>query len=488
MNRRPARVVVVGGGISGLASAFFLEHFAHLNRGQIEVVLLEGQPRLGGAIQSFRNQEFLIEGGPDSFITQKPGGMELVRALGLEPRLVQTRDEYRRTFVAAGTCLRTLPPEFVLLAPANPLPVLFSDLLTLRGKLRMLLDLVVPGRGSNEDESVASFVRRRLGQEVLDRVAQPMVGGIYLADAEELSLAATLPQFLDFERRHGSVIRALKAQRRLTQAPTTTGARWSLFASFDAGMQVLIDALKESLRWTRISVGKKVSKIDNERGWCVQCADGEVLRADAVVLSTPATIAASILSSRFSNLRSELEQIPMTPSVTISLAYREADVGPLPPGFGLVVPRTEGKKLWACTLVHQKYPNRAPSGAVLLRCFYGGRQDGALLELDDSELMALAAREIQTWIPLRGEPLLTLVQRHPHGMPLYRVGHLDRVKRIDEIVSAVPGLALAGNAYRGVGIPDCIQSARDAALKAFEETHPEDAAVHGRKGAAELCP
>lgn len=474
MNRRAARVVVVGGGISGLVSAYLLEQRASLAGRQIEVVLVEGSARVGGAIRSFRDQEFLIEGGPDSFITQKPGGMELVGALGLTSRLVETRNKYRRTFVASGSSLQILPPQFVLLAPADPLPVLFGDFLSLRGKLRLMLEAFIPGRQSTDDESVASFVRRRLGREILERVAQPMMGGIYMADVEELSLAATFPQFPELERKYRSVIKGLNIQRHAAQQAPTAGERWSLFVSFDEGMQVLVDTLEESLRSTRILLGKEVRRVDNEQGWSVLCDDGEVLRADAVMVTTPAPVTAALLSERFAALRSELEQIPTTPSLTVSLAYREADVGPVPAGFGFVVPRTEGKKLWACTFVHQKYPFRAPWATVSLRAFYGGRQDRDLLELDDSELVQLAIREIRTWIPLRGNPILTHVQRHPRGMPLYRVGHLDRVARIEEIVARLPGLALAGNSYRGVGIPDCIQSAQRAVLKTLKDTLPEE--------------
>lgn len=482
MSERPARVVIIGGGISGLAAAYRLERLSEQHARPIEIFLLESEPRLGGAIRSERHGEFLVEAGPDSFLTVKPWALELARELGLESRIVHTQESFRRTFVARGGKLHPLPDGFVLLAPTALWPLVTSRLFTWRGKLRMACELLLPRGAADEDESLASFVTRRFGREALDRVAQPLAGGIYLAKPEELSLAATMPRFLEMEREHRSVILGMRRQLQ-PAAASASGARWSLFASFDEGLQVLVDALVRSLSRTRIALGQPVRSLERRGGWQLRLEDGAPLAADAVLVTTPARVAAALLPEGLAELRSDLARIETAPSLTISLAFRAEQVGALPDTFGFVVPRKEGKRLWALTISSRKYPRRAPTGTILLRAFYGGADQQELLSWDEAELTSLAMQEISTWIPLHGDPLVAVVRRYPVGLPCYRVGHLALVRRIRERVEACPGLALAGNSYEGVGIPDCIFSGQQAAEKIWKELASMAGAKQARSAA-----
>ncbi len=482
MTEARLRVAIVGGGIAGLAAAYRLERLCQAHGRDVEVQLFERQQRLGGAIRSEEHDGFLVEAGPDSFLTAKPWALELASELGLQSRIVHTQERFRRTFVAQDGKLHPLPAGFLLLAPTAFGPLLGSRLFTLAGKARMALELFLPRAQRQPDESLASFVTRRFGREALERVAQPLIGGIYLAKAEELSLAATMPRFLEMEQEHRSVILAMRREAQRT-GPRQSGARWNLFASFDRGLQVLVDALAQSLRRTRITLGIGIRRLERGKGWRVVLDDGSCLLADAVILATPARRAGVLLDDSCSRLRAELAGIETTPSLTISLAFPSEQVGKMPETFGFVVPRTEKQHLWACTISSRKYPGRAPSGKVLFRAFYGGADQEELLGREDAELIQLAISEIGTWIPLSGTPELAIVRRYPIGLPLYRVGHLQRVQRIRDAVAAVPGLALAGNSYEGVGIPDCVRSGQQAVEKIWNELRQNEQAVHPHQAA-----
>ena len=466
------RIVVVGAGIAGLATAHRLVEMGRERGVAVDLSLIEGAPRPGGSIATERTGGFVIEAGPDSFISEKPWALRLCERIGLTPRLVRTRDENRRTFVVHNGRLHSLPDGFLLLAPTRFWPLVTTSLFSWPGKLRMALDLVLPRGPQLRDESLGSFVTRRLGREALERVAQPLIGGIYTADPDDLSLAATMPRFLEMERRYRSVILAMWRQQRQQPAAAraSSGARWSLFVSTDDGMQTLVDALAQRLPEGVVRCGTAVTALGRDANeWRLRLGDGTSLTAAAVVLATPAHRSASLLADNDRSLSEELAGVPYASSATVTLAYPDAALPRPLDGFGFVVPLVEARAIIACTYSSNKYPGRAPEGFVLVRAFVGGALQRERFDDDDATMVSHVRRELADLLGIQGEPLLARVNRHHQAMPQYRVGHLDRMSRIEARIASLPGLALAGNAYRGVGIPDCIHSGEQAAESVFEK-------------------
>ena len=455
IEQRINRIVVIGGGISGLAAAQRL-----IELGQTDVTLLEASPRLGGTIQTEYRDGFLIERGPDSFISEKPEAVDLARQLGLESRLIQTNEKYRRSFIVRGGRLRAVPEGFQLLAPSRMWPFVTSDIFSIAGKMRMAADLLLPRKSANgtQDESLASFVRRRLGQEALERMAQPMVGGIYTADPETLSLRATLPRFLDMELKHRSLILAMLRQSNV-QKSGTSGARYSLFLSFDRGVQVLVEALTRLNADIRLNTRVESLRLNNQT-WTVTTNTGEQFEAGAVCLAVPAYIAASLLEG---SLAGKLRLIKYASTATLNFGYERSAIKHPLDGFGFVVPFIEKRSLLACTFSSVKFSGRAPENHVLLRAFAGGALQPEIFALDESEIASRVEADLRELLGITGKPLFTEVAKWERSMPQYEVGHLDRVNEIENEIRKLPGLALAGNAYRGAGIPDCIRSGQTAA-------------------------
>ena len=466
------RIVVIGAGLTGLSAAHRLVGSIAKPRSRpaTEVLLLEAGDRLGGAIWTDRRDGFTLEGGADSFITNKPWGVELCRELGLADRLIGTDSQHRRSFVVHRGRLVPVPEGFVLMAPSRLLPVLTSPILSIRGKARLLLDLVLPRRDEETDESLAAFVRRRLGRETLDRLVQPLVGGIYTADPNELSLRATLPQFLEMERTAGSLIRAARRQAKAARGEDrrdqASGARYGLFVTPDEGMDTLIRALVDSLPMgvaRRNCPVRRLARPDPRGPWRVELLDGSAIEADAVLVSVEAHAAARLMDRLDPALAGQLRAIPYASSTIANVAYRRDAIAHPLDGFGAVVPIVEGREILAVSFTSVKFPRRAPEGTVLMRVFLGGATQPQLADLDDAEVAAIVRRELGDLLGARGEPLFLEVARHSRAMPQYTLGHLDRVAEIRRLAGRHPGLALAGNAYDGVGIPDCIRSARQAA-------------------------
>ncbi|HVN84348.1 MAG TPA: protoporphyrinogen oxidase [Candidatus Binatia bacterium] len=474
----PARIVIVGAGIAGLAAAHRVVELSRERNFRVELSLLDTAEQAGGSIATERVDGFVIEAGPDSFISEKPWALHLCERIGLTPRLVRTRDESRRTYVVHNGRLHPLPDGFLLLAPTQFWPLLTTKLFTWPGKLRMALDLFLLRGPNRPDESLGSFVTRRLGREALERVAQPLVGGIYTADPDDLSLAATMPRFLEMERRYRSVILAMWRAQRQQPAATrgTSGARWSLFVSLDDGMQTLIDTLARRLPEGALQCNTGIVGVQRDgTQWRLRRRDGSSIAADGVILATPAHRSAVMLSGIDTDLVRDLAAIPYASSATVSLAYPiSAFPRPLD-GFGFVVPLIEARSIVACTYSSLKYPGRAPEGAVLLRAFVGGALQRELFDQDDGTMIGRVRQELFELLGVTAAPLLTRVNRHRQAMPQYRVGHLDRMQRITKRLVALPALALAGNAYTGVGIPDCIHSGELAAENVMnqlgERTH-----------------
>ena len=456
------RVVIVGGGISGLAAAHRL---LELGVEPSRIVLVEARARLGGTLETHLRDGFLLERGPDSFISEKPDAVSLAKRLGLESRLIETNEQFRRSFIVRNGRLRPVPEGFQLLAPSRVWPFVTTDIFSLTGKIRMAADLLLPRQNGTEDESLASFVRRRLGREALERMAQPMIGGIYTADPETLSLRATLPRFLDMERQHRSVILAMMRQG---QKAGTSGARYSLFLSFDRGMEVLVKALADVVANVRLKTRIEELTFDSQT-WRLKTDSGESFEADAVCLAVPAYTAAKLVEKINPRLASQLNAIKYASTATINFAYsREAIKHPLN-GFGFVVPFIEKRSLIACTFSSVKFKDRAPKDHVLLRAFAGGALQPDVFGLDESTLVSRIEADLRELLSIDRSPLFTEAAKWERSMPQYEVGHLDRVQAIENEVGGLKGLALAGNAYRGAGIPDCIRSGETAAARLVNE-------------------
>lgn len=471
---RPARrIVVIGGGITGLAAAHRCLELARERAQPLDLRLLEGSGRLGGVTRTERRDGFLLESGPDSFITDKPWALDLCRRLGLEDRLIGTGPTHRRSFVVRNGKLLPVPEGFQLLAPSRLWPFITSPIFSWPGKLRMGLDWVLPPRRGEDDESLAGFVQRRLGREALERLAQPMIAGIYGADPHRLSLKATMPRFVAMEREHGSVIRAMVARRTSSLIPHPTsltgvsGARYGLFVSFQAGMQTLVDALAFSLPPGAVRLSTQVRGLTpQENGtWRVELEEGsasagEGVEANAVCLALPAHQAAALVTAFDPDLAARLTEIPYASAMTMNLAYRRTDVPHPLNGFGFVVPAIERRMLLGCTFSSVKFAGRAPEGHVLLRAFLAG---SSALDRDDAAIEAAVRADLRDLLGITTAPLFTAAWRHPLAMAQYTVGHLDRVAAVGYPLGRHAGLALAGNAYRGIGIPDCVHSGEQAA-------------------------
>ncbi|HID23325.1 MAG TPA: protoporphyrinogen oxidase, partial [Planctomycetaceae bacterium] len=463
----PPRVAVIGGGISGLAAAYRLRELQPSWR----VELFESQGRLGGVIRTVHQDGYCIELGPDSFVTQVPWGLEFCRKLGFEEELIGTNEAHRQAYVVSRGRLHLLPPGLMLMAPSRIWPLVVTPLISVRGKLRMCCEPFIPRRTDGQDESLAEFARRRFGREVFERLMQPLASGIYMSDPERLSMQAAFPQFVQMERRYGSLIRAARDRvRRMRQRrPDDTGPRYSLFVTARRGLSTLVEAIRATLTDVAIRLRSPVEGLQRtEDGrWRLTVASGaepalpEVF--DGVVLAVPAAAACRLLASADEPLADLLGQIRSSGCVVVTFAFERSWVRHPLNGFGFVVPLCEGRDVVACTFSSVKYEGRAPEGRVLLRAFLGGACRAHVMELEDAELTATAYRELDELLGLAGEPLLSRVERMPGAMPQYEVNHLKRVQAIEERVAALPGLAIAGNAFRGVGIPYCIHTGERAA-------------------------
>lgn len=466
------RIIVIGGGISGLAAAHRLFEFDPA----LDVQLWEAGDRLGGVLQTVRRDGFLIERSADNFITDPPYAVELCQRIGLAEALIPTRTQERGALVVHRGRLERVPPGFMLMAPARLWPLVTTPILSPLGKLRLLAEALVPSRPI-EDESLASFARRRLGREVFERIVQPLVGGIYTADPERLSLRATLPRFLEMERQHGSLIRAARRQQvKVTgSSDTNGGARYSMFVAPRDGLTSLVDALAARLPEGAVRLRRPVESIarGEDATWHVRTAGQtpETVRCDGLIVATPAPIAARLLQSLDRTLAVDLGRIEYAGTAIVTLAYRRAQISHALDGFGFVVPAVERRRILAGSFSSVKFPGRAPDDAVLVRVFIGGACQSELLDLTDEELSQIAREELTALVGAAGQPLFADVTRWPKAMPQYHLGHEALVAEIERAAAALPHFALAGNAYHGVGIPNCIHSGELAAQRIVTELH-----------------
>lgn len=454
------RIAIIGGGISGLAAALALEE--HRRAGTVDYTLYESSSHLGGVLRTEHIQDCIVEAGPDSFITEKPWAADLCRTLGLGDQLIGSNDADRKTYILVGGRLIPMPDGLMFMVPTKILPTGFSPLFSWTTKLRMARELLHPPHAAANDESVASLVERHYGSEMVDRLADPLLSGIYGGEAANLSVRAVLPRFAEMERTHGSLGRAMLAARKKMPRPANNPAP-PLFTSLKNGMQQLVEALVPRLHQPSLLLGNPVQSIQHEAGGWLVSAGLKSDHFDAVILAVPSLAAAQVLSAFSPELSAELAAIGYSSSITVGLGYDRGVHQSLPPGFGFLVPRSEGKRLLAATFVHNKFPHRAPEDRALLRCFFAGSNAENIWQLSDDAIVAIVRNELQQILGLHAAPQFARVYKWKSAMAQYCVGHLERLDRIERLRRQLPGLALAGNGYRGIGVPDCIRSGNEAA-------------------------
>ena len=465
-------VAIIGGGITGLSTAFYLRREAQARGLDLKVTVLEADTRIGGKIITDRPDSFIVEGGPDSFITEKPWGLSLCRDLDLDANLIPANEQKKTVYVLRHGKAIPFPGGFRLTVPTEIWPFLVSRLFTPWGKLRMGLERFIPARRATGDESLANFIRRRLGGEALDRIAGPLLAGIFVSDPERMSMLSTFPRLMAMEREHGSLIRAARI---LKARPVPPGQRpTSMFNSLRNGMGHLVEALEATMpeviqRNTRVDSIQRVGA-----GFQLNLADGRPLPADHVVVTAPASAAADMLSELHPRLAEQLRQIRYVSTATVSCAYLLEDVPAdrVLDGYGVLIPASEPSRVLAVTWSSTKFRHRAPADAILIRAFVGGYRDEPAAELPDDELLKVVAGEFSRLFGITRPPMFHRIFRWPKANPQYDVGHLDLVSEIEKTTAEIPGLYLAGGSYRGVGMPDCIHSAHQAVKHLLDSVEP----------------
>ena len=467
------RIAIIGGGIAGLSAAYELERTRAAGE-PVAYTLYEARPQLGGSLASETVNGAVLERGPDSFLTEKPAAAELCRELDLGAELLPSNDAARKTYIVVRNRLVPLPDGLMFLVPTKLAPTALTRLFSMGTKLRMGLELLHPPRAGEGDESVAALVERHFGAEAVDRLADPLLSGIYGGDAAQLSARTVLPRLVEMEKKYGSLTRGMLAAHKKMQAAAKnpskarSGAPPAIFTALRGGMQQLVDALVARLDAGSLRTGTPVSALAcKDDGWSVE-AGGKAENYDALIMAAPAWAAASLLSKVDLPLSEELAGIPYSSSITVNLIYDERKMGALPEGFGFLVPASEGRSMLACTFVHRKFLGRTPPGKAVLRAFLGGARREAQLDESDESLVATVRRELseilgEKTLGLTVEPEHAQVARWRRAMAQYAVGHQERMQRVAARVAGLPGLRLVGNAYDGIGIPDCIRLGRLAA-------------------------
>lgn len=478
------RIGIVGGGIAGLAAAYELAR-ARSGGADVEYTLFEGRPQLGGSLASEIVNGAVLERGPDSFLSEKPAAAELCRELGLGGELIPSNDAARKTYIVTRNRLVALPDGLMFLVPTKLAPTALTRLFSLRTKTRMALELLHPPRPSEGDESVAALVERHYGREAVDRLADPLLSGIYGGDSTQLSAQTVLPRLVEMEAKYGSLTRGmLAAHRKMREmaknSPKTQNRGSAIFTALRGGMQQMVDAIVARLDAVSLRTATPVTGIEKTRqGWRID-AGGVSEDFDALIVAASAWAAADLLAPVDAALASELGAIPYSSSITVNLIYDKSRIGALPEGFGFLVPAVEGRDMLACTFSHRKFVGRTPQGKAVFRAFLGGMRHTELLAESDEALVATVRREMREILGARtigaaAEPEFAQVTRWSRAMAQYAVGHKARMGRISARLAALPGLRLVGNAYDGIGVPDCIRLGRKAARELVGVEEPAQA-------------
>jgi oxygen-dependent protoporphyrinogen oxidase len=465
------RIAIIGGGTSGLSAAITLVRARAAGPG-LEYAVFEAAPRLGGVLVTESVDDCLVEAGPDSFLTEKSWGLDFVRSLGLGDQLIGSNDPDRITYILVSGRLVPIPDGLMFMVPTRIVPILATPLFSFAAKLRFAREYFRKpnAHGGEVDETVAELVERHFGPEMVERLADPLLAGVYGGAAADLSAAAVLPRFVEMEKRYGSLSRGMLEARKQRERAVHAGASSArvaprpLFTSLKGGMQQLVDAIVPQLAPGAARLGNKVVAIGRQREkWIVSPEQGSMEEFDGVILALPANQAGGLLEKISAPLAEELRQVPYSSSMVVVCGYEQRDLASAPPGFGFLVPRSEGRSILACTFVHVKFPHRAPPGRALVRCFIGGWGNEAVLDTPDDEVVAAVARDLLDIVGITAMPRFARVYRWRGAMAQYVRGHPARVRRIEELRREIPGLELAGNAYRGIGVPDCIASGLGAA-------------------------
>jgi len=456
------QITIIGGGIAGLSAAYYAVKKLKEQGLPVNVTLIESDGHWGGKITTervmFDDGQFIIEGGPDTFLATKPYATALCRELGLGERLHGTNPDQKNTYVLHRNKLEPLPDGLAMMIPTNVGAILKSRLVSWAGKVRMGFDFVQPAKALNGDESLGTFVSRRLGREAYENLIEPLMSGIYAGNGDQLSLASTFPYLRDLEIKHGSLARGALQMRKGAKDKAVQGSR-SAFLTPTTGLAEMVEALVKYLQTNKVHLrlNTSVSRITNmDTRYLLELEDGSSLASEAVILATPAFVSGALLASFIPALASELKSIPYASTATISLAYRQKDLTRALDGYGYVIPRSAGRKALACTWTSTKFPHRAPDGYALIRVFVG--RAGQDIPWNQDDLLALAKEELSLTLGITADPLLARVFLWDKAMPQYNLGHPEILKRIELALENYPGLALAGNGYRGIGIPDCIHS------------------------------
>jgi protoporphyrinogen/coproporphyrinogen III oxidase len=470
------RIIVIGGGIAGLSAAYY----AQKNIPNARITLIESASYWGGKITTdritFDDGQFIIEGGPDTFLASKPWGVALCKELGLGERLHGTNQHKKNTYVLNKGRLLPLPEGLAMMIPSDVPSILRSRLISWFGKTRMGLDFLIPAKNVSGDESLGAFVSRRLGREAYENLIEPLMSGIYAGDGDQLSLASTFPYLRDLETKHGGLARgAIEMRKKMNANGQKIQGSRSAFLTPTTGLAEIVEKLVESLKSNvDLRLNTRVTSVTRnlERGTWNVTLDTETLEAEGLILATPAYASGQLLASFDPELASTLQSIPYASTATVSLAYRLSDVPRELDGYGYVIPRREGRKALACTWTSTKFPHRAPEGYALIRVFIG--RAGQDIPWDEAELLDVTKQELKLTLGITAEPLISRAFLWDKAMPQYNLGHPEILKRIDTALEKHPSLALAGNGYRGIGIPDCIHSGELAVQKILENRGVEN--------------
>jgi len=458
------RIAIIGGGASGLSAAYYLDR-QRREGAPVEYVLFESALRLGGVMASERVEGCLIEAGPDSFLTEKPWAANLCRDLGMADQIIGSNDAQRKTYIVVKNRLVEMPDGLMFMVPTRILPTLLTPLFSWSTKLRMAMEFFGKAHAGAQDESVAALVERHFGAETVDRLADPLLSGVYGADSDKLSVHAVLPRFVEMERKYGSLSRGMLAARKRMAQMLKGNPKPPLFSSLKEGMQQLVDAVVARLEPRAVRTGYEVQNLRfSGTAWELDVS-GQRELFDAVIVATPAHVAGRLLAGADTRLAEDLGGISYSSSVTTSLIYDRRDLAGHDRGFGFLVPRSESRRMLACTFVHNKFPHRAPDDRGIVRGFLGGLRDQHALSMSESAILETLRRELREITGISAEPRAARIYRWNRAMAQPSVGHLERVARIEARLSTLPGLALAGNYFRGIGVPDCVRTGMEAAKK-----------------------
>jgi oxygen-dependent protoporphyrinogen oxidase len=478
MEIKKKTALIIGGGIAGLSAAYYLQKYFADGGSDWRILLLEAGDRLGGKIHTERIDGFVIEGGPDTFLASKPWATQLCQELGLEDRLQGTNPVQKNTYILRAGELQPLPDGLTMMIPTNIAAMLQTKLLNWPAKIRMGMDWLIPPKPLNGDESLGAFVSRRLGRSAYENLIEPLMSGIYAGDGDALSLQATFPYLRDLEMNYGGLVKgALSTRRKMRRKGQVPSGSRSAFLTPKSGLQEIIESLVNYLEKTgcELRTSQTVHRLSRSGNkYYVHPVYGPAIEADALILATPAFSSARLLGDLAPDLAMDLNDIPYVNAATVSLAYEQSELSRPLDGYGYVIPRKEGQRALACTWTSTKFPHRAPEGKALLRVFFGRAGEGFEVPTDKAELVKLARQELAHTLNIHAEPILSQAFYWEKAMPQYNLGHPERLARIEGQLKSLPCLALAGNAYRGIGIPDCIHSGELAANKIFEQVRHEN--------------